>query len=669
MEQNKRIGIARSVAWKLILPIPVFVFIAVLGVWVFVPSMVESNVRSDAVRNAVQTVKQFKTMRGYYTKNVIKKVVANGSLKPSFNHKTEPNGVPLPATFVHDMSALLAKDATKVNLYSAFPFPVRGDRKLDDFQRAAWEYLQANPDKNFVRQEIRDGQPVVRVALADKMVAKGCVKCHNSHAASPKTDWKLGDVRGVLEVATTIAPQLAEGASLSNRLMTVMILGSIILIIISVLTARSLTRPLGQMTTAMQELADGNENADIPVLNRKDELGELADAARTFLDVLKRQRSLEAENREQEKLALEERRSTLTNMAAQVEKETDKGISSVYTAAEQLKEKASCMTDILSQVGSAMQQASSQVSNTEKMSTEATQIASEMSTAISEVAQEVGRGNNLTQSAVSQSESSRNAVAELAKSAEQINQFVSLISEIADQTNLLALNATIEAARAGDAGKGFAVVAAEVKELAEQTNKATESIAAQVSEIQGKTDGAVESIEAIAANIGELSQVTETIAAAMDQQHNSAKTFNQIMSDSKLAVNDMTSHVHNVTDLSQQASGFAGEVSDVAQSMVHSSGKMREEIPRIIRDALGRAERRSEIRTQVDEDAKIKTDSGSENIKIRDRSNSGLGLAGVTNLKPGENVSIELLKDNKVIEGSVAWTQGGEAGIDLSKKA
>ena len=119
-------SLTQTVAWKLILPIPIFAIVAVLGVWKFLPSMVEQNVREDAIRSGVQIANQFKTIRGYYTKNVIKKTVAGGKLKPSFNHATEPNSIPLPATFIHDMSALLAKADTNVNLYSAFPFPVRG---------------------------------------------------------------------------------------------------------------------------------------------------------------------------------------------------------------------------------------------------------------------------------------------------------------------------------------------------------------------------------------------------------------------------------------------------------------------------------------------------------------------------------------------------------------
>ena len=126
----------RSLSWRLILPVPVAVILSIAAIALIVPRFMAENARTDAIRQGQQIADQFKTIRGYYTKNVIKKVVKSGSLKPSFSHKDEANGVPLPATFIHDISALLAKKDMTVNLYSGFPFPVRKDRKLDEFPAA-----------------------------------------------------------------------------------------------------------------------------------------------------------------------------------------------------------------------------------------------------------------------------------------------------------------------------------------------------------------------------------------------------------------------------------------------------------------------------------------------------------------------------------------------------
>ncbi len=245
----------------------------VVAIALIVPRMMAENAREQAALQGQQVANQFKTIRGYYTRNVIKKVVKSKSLKPSFNHKSEANGVPLPATFIHDVSKLLEKKDMKVNLYSGFPFPIRKDRKLDDFQAKAWAFLTANPDKVFTKQETINGKEVVRVAVPDKMVAKGCVSCHNSHAASPKTDWTLGDVRGVLEVSTVITPQLAAGAAISNKMVIAAMVIGVILTLVTILGVKSVTGPLINAVSAMKRMADGDNDVEIHGLERKDEIG------------------------------------------------------------------------------------------------------------------------------------------------------------------------------------------------------------------------------------------------------------------------------------------------------------------------------------------------------------------------------------------------------------
>ena len=177
-----------KISYKLILPIPIAMIIAVVAIGFIVPRIIESNAEAEAIQVGQGIAKQFKTIRGYYTKNVIKKVVKSGAIKPSFSHKDEEGSIPLPATFIHDVSKLLSQSDLTVNLYSKFPFPIRKDRKLDDFQQQAWAYLSTKPKGVFSRREMRNGHPIVRVAIADTMAAQGCVNCHNTHAASPKTD-------------------------------------------------------------------------------------------------------------------------------------------------------------------------------------------------------------------------------------------------------------------------------------------------------------------------------------------------------------------------------------------------------------------------------------------------------------------------------------------------
>src|ERR1700730_2288094 len=206
----------RSLAWRLALPVPLILIVALALIWWIVPRIVESMATNDSFRANQQVASQFKTIRTYYTENVVSKVLKQSSLKSSYDHKTNDMAIPLPATLLHDLSALLADKDTAIYLYSQYPFPDRKNRKLDDFQREAWDYLNANPAATLSRVEMRDGKHFARSAVADKMSSQACVDCHNSDPRSPKTDWKVGDVRGVLEVSSVIDQQLAHGATLSN---------------------------------------------------------------------------------------------------------------------------------------------------------------------------------------------------------------------------------------------------------------------------------------------------------------------------------------------------------------------------------------------------------------------------------------------------------------------
>src|SRR5215470_15131995 len=133
-----------SLAWRLILPVPLTIIVALLSIWLIVPRIVASMAVNDAVLANRQAAAEFKTIRAYYTENVVNKVVKSGAFKATHDHRTNDAAIPLPATFVHDLSAALKNSDTTVSLFSPFPFPDRKDRKLDAFQREAWAFLNAH---------------------------------------------------------------------------------------------------------------------------------------------------------------------------------------------------------------------------------------------------------------------------------------------------------------------------------------------------------------------------------------------------------------------------------------------------------------------------------------------------------------------------------------------
>ena len=213
--------------------------------------------------NAVSIIDQYKTLRGYYVKSVVKKVKGNDTgLKISYDHKTMKNGIPLPATLIHDMSELLSKKSgenIKLKLYSPYPFPNRAGRTIDSFGQKAMAFFDKNPDSVFVKQEKLDGSDVVRVAVADKMVAQACVNCHNSRADTPKNDWKLNDVRGVLEVISPINAQLSSNGSMLNRVIEISVF-IVVLVVLMVIGIQLFLKSMKKSETETAKIVSMMEN-------------------------------------------------------------------------------------------------------------------------------------------------------------------------------------------------------------------------------------------------------------------------------------------------------------------------------------------------------------------------------------------------------------------------
>jgi len=190
--------------------------------------------------------------------------------------------------------------------------------------------------------------------------------------------------------------------------------------------------------------------------------------------------------------------------------------------------------------------------------------AEELSSSVQEISRQVGRSASIAADAVSEAGRSNEMVQGLNDAANKIGDVVNLINDIASQTNLLALNATIEAARAGEAGKGFAVVASEVKNLANQTAKATEEISAQIGGIQTATQDTVGAIEGIGATIREISEISTTISSAVEEQNASTQ--------------EVARNIQGVTTASNEAGRAAGQVLEAAGELSQQSEMLGGEV-------------------------------------------------------------------------------------------
>ncbi|MGY2126885.1 methyl-accepting chemotaxis protein [Blastococcus sp. SYSU DS0617] len=205
---------------------------------------------------------------------------------------------------------------------------------------------------------------------------------------------------------------------------------------------------------------------------------------------------------------------------------------------------------------------------------------SQMESAIREIAHNATEAARVAGQAVSVAENTTKTVGKLGDSSQEIATVIKLINGIAEQTNLLALNATIEAARAGEAGKGFAVVASEVKELAQETARATEDISQRVEAIQADTAGAVDAISQISTVIGEINDFQATIAAAVEEQTATTNEMNRNVAEAASGTQGIAAAISGLAAGTQETNQRVADAQSAAGELARMSGELQEAVGR-----------------------------------------------------------------------------------------
>ncbi|MCA6119492.1 methyl-accepting chemotaxis protein [Bradyrhizobium sp. WSM 1738] len=351
---------------------------------------------------------------------------------------------------------------------------------------------------------------------------------------------------------------------------------------VSIFVARSITAPLQRMTVAMNDLASGKLDTEVPGVGRGDEIGEMAKAVEVFKSNAVERQSLEAEQRAAESRAVAGRKADMNKMADDFEAAVGQIVETVSAASSQLEVSAGILTataDRAQELTTTVAAASEEASTNVQSVASATE---EMASSVTEISRQVQESARMANDAVGQARTTNERVSELSKAATRIGDVVELINTIAGQTNLLALNATIEAARAGEAGRGFAVVASEVKALAEQTAKATGEIGQQITGIQAATQESVNAIQAISGTIERLSEISSAIAAAVEEQGAATQEISRNVQQAAMGTQRVSSNIADVQRGASETGSASSQVLAAAQSLSGDSGRLKLEVGRFL---------------------------------------------------------------------------------------
>ncbi len=480
-------------------------------------------------------------------------------------------------------------------------FLLTGDMNWSDTVKSDFNKLSGHFDDNASQQGIAEAKSewldwYNRFAGAQLQMMRNPMTVELARAieVSGESNQKLQDLLARIdaEIAnrqTTMDDLTAEQNAELNSVTGAALIGLIAMLVatlgLAVLNNMIISRPLNTMVNVTGALAEGNLDVDIGN-NRGDEIGKMYQALAVFQANLRRSKELELEADENRKQAEQDRKSEMRRLAD----EFDKVVGSIVTRqAELCAQMEQNSSHLAAKAGETVERSVAVSASTQQANANVQAVASateELSASIREISSQVTSAARLATEANQEVELTSQSVADLQRVLQEVGSVTRLINDIAEQTNLLALNATIEAARAGEAGKGFAVVAAEVKDLANQTAKATEEIDRQLTNMENAANRSIGATETVANKVLEITEQTTAMAAATDQQSAATSEIAQNVNEAATGTSHVSKDIETVSGIAQETGDLAASVQAMIVDMNNQNRELQEKANAFINHVL-----------------------------------------------------------------------------------